>query len=390
MKNTFLRFICGNVRFSAQGMFPERFINLAMHSNASLWDIRRDNDGFSACVIANRYKLLRYAAAKTKTRIKLVSKHGLPFILLPYRHRAGFVLGFIFFCLTIWTMSNFIWIVEFPETDDELQIKLQSVAYEAGIHPGRLRSSLDGEALSNVLEANIGDISWASVNIFGSRLSVDIREYESFPKKISLNEPCNLVAAKGGVITDVNPKSGFVEVKKGDVVVPGDLLISGVVDDAMGSVTLVHAMGSITARTDYRFTETISFEQTEPLTTGRIIKIRRIIFFGLEIPLYLGKEPDGEFIKTRTQTPVKIGSHKLPVSYVEESWVETAVMTHIISERDAVSRATDLIDKRIEELGDIEIISRNDKINRSKNAVTVTVDFSVLQDIAKEEIILFD
>lgn len=390
MKYTLLRFLCGSVRFSARGQFPERFINLAMRNNAALWDIKRDEEGFSACVIANRYKLLRSAAKRTGTKIRLLSKRGLPFFLLPYRHRAGFVLGFICFCLTIWTLSNFVWVVEFPDTDEELGVKLQAAAYDAGIHPGRLRRTLDGEALSNILEANVEDISWASVNIFGSRLSVDIREYETFPEKISLDEPCNLVASKGGVIVDINPQMGFVEVKKGDAVVPGDLLISGVTDDAMGSVTLVHAMGTVKAQTDYRFTETVPFEQTEPLTTGRSITVRRLSLFGMEIPLYIGKEPKGEFIRTRSSVPLKIGAHQLPVSYIKEYWVETAVMTHMISERDAVNRALERIDERIAELGEIDIISRSEQISRNETCVTVTVDFSVIQNIAEEEIILFD
>ncbi len=390
MKYTLLRFLCGSVRFSAQGPFPERFINLAMRSNAALWDIKCDEDGFTASVVANRYKLLRSAARKTHMNIRLLSKHGLPFALLPYRHRVGFALGFICFCLTIWTMSNFIWIVEFPEADEELTAKLQSASYEAGIHPGRLRSSLDGEALSNLLEANVSELSWASVNIFGSRLFVDIREYEDFPEKPALDKPCNLVASKGGVVVDINPQRGFVEVQKGDVVAPGDLLISGVVDDAMGSVSLVHAMGTVTARTDYRFTETVPFEQTEPLTTGRSLTVRRLILFGIELPLYIGHEPEGQFVKSRTQSSLKIGSRELPVTYVEEYWVETAEMTHIISERDAVSRALENIDKRIKELGDIEIISRTENVERSKTSVTVTVDFTVHQNIAVEEIILFD
>lgn len=390
MKYPILRFLCGSVRFSVHGPFPERFINLAMRENASLWDIERDEEGFSACVIASRYKLLRAAARKTKMKLRISSKQGLPFILLPYRNRVGFVLGFIFFCLTVWTMSNFIWIIEYPDVSDELDAKIKAAAFDSGIYPGRLRSSLDSQALATLLELNVSELSWSAVNIFGSRVSIDIREYENFPEKIALDEPCNLVASKGGVVVDVNIKRGFAEVKKGDVVAPGDLLVSGVVDDAMGSVTLTHALGTVTARTDYRFTETVSFVQTEPLTTGRVITIRRLTFLGLEMPLYFGKEPTGEFIKTRTESPVKIGSCELPVSYIEERWIETEEMTHIISERDAEMRATAEIESRISELGDIEVISRSDYIETSADGVTVTVDFTVYQDIAMEELILFD
>lgn len=390
MKYPLLRFLCGSVRFSAHGQFPERFINLAMRNNAALWDIKRDDEGFSACVIANRYKLLRPVARKTRMNMRIESKGGLPFKLLPYRHRVGFVLGFVFFCLTIWTLSNFVWIVEYPDVDDELNTKIVSAADSIGIAPGTLRSSLDGESLSTLLELNVSELSWASVNIFGSKLSIDIRRYETFPEKSDIETPCNLVASKGGVIVDVNSYGGTAEVKKGDIVAAGDLLISGVVEDAMGSVSLVHATGTVTARTDYRFTESVSFEQTEPLTTGRCITVRRLTVFGIELPLYIGKEPTGNFVKTRDKSSLKIGSFELPVSYIEEKWIETAETTHYITERDAVNRALAQIEERINALGNIELISKTEYIETDKNGVTVTVDFTVYQDIAVEEIILIE
>lgn len=390
MKNPILRFLCGSVRFSAKGQFPERFINLAMRNNASLWEINRSEDGFSACVIAGHYKRLRYVARKTHTKMRLVSKRGLPFSLLPYRQRVGFVLGFISFCLTLFTMSNFIWIIEYPAVDDDLSNKIFSVSDSIGLTTGRLRSTMDTEALSTLLELNIGELSWAAVNVYGSRVTVDVRQYEMLPEKIGIDEPCNLVASNGGVVVEVVSYSGSAEVQNGDVVAPGDLLISGVVDDATGSVSIVHAMGNVTARTDYRFTETVSFEQTEPLTTGRCITVRRLTFFGLEIPLYIGKTPKGDFIKSSSEASLKIGSLEIPISYIEEKWIETAEMTHYISERDAISRAREQIEKRILELGKIEIISRSEQIETDKSSVTVTVDFSVYQDIAVEESILLD
>ncbi len=390
MKSHILRFLCGSVRFSAKGQFPERFINLAMRNSASLWDIKRDEDGFTACVIAGHYKGLRSVARKTHTEMRLISKHGLPFALLPYRHRVGFVLGFIFFCLTLFTMSNFIWIIEYPDVEDDLSDKIISVSDSIGLTPGRLRSTVDHEALSTLLELNINELSWAAVNVYGSRVTVDVRRYEQLPERINIDKPCNIVASTGGVIVDVVSYGGSTEVRKGDVVAPGDLLISGVVDDASGSVSIVHAMGTVTARTDYRFAETVTFEQTEPLTTGRCITVRRLTFFGLEIPLYIGKAPKGDFIKNSSEASLKIGSLEIPISYIKETWIETAEMTHYISERDAVSRAREQIEKRILELGEIEIISRSEQIETDKNGVTVTVDFSVYQDIAVEESILID
>ena len=76
-----IRWILGYVKFVAKGMFPERFMNMIAKSNISIWNVKRKGDELSACVVADEYKEFKGISRKTGTKIKLLEKHGLPFII---------------------------------------------------------------------------------------------------------------------------------------------------------------------------------------------------------------------------------------------------------------------------------------------------------------------
>lgn len=390
MKYRFMRFICGYVTFEACGDFPERFINLAQHSGLSMWDIESCGSVISAKIIANRYKKLHGISRKTSMRTRIKAKSGLPFLLLPHRKRSGFALGAMLFFLIIWAMSNFIWVIEYPEVPPELDSRIRSAAHDIGIHPGARRSELDGEALGSLLELSVDELSWASVNIFGSNLSINVREYDTFVNDIPSHSPCNIVAEKGGIIVKTDVLEGQAAVCEGDTVDEGELLISGVVEDDEGEVRMVHAQGNVIARTDHRFTQSVELNCCDALPTGRIVSVRKLTFFGVELPLYIGKLPEGIFDKERTEKAITIGNITLPLTMINEKWTEMKTMNHHITKEEAYKRALAVIEKGIAQLGDITIVHRSEYVDYTKENVCVTVDLTIDENIACERAIIFD
>ena len=97
-KADFLTQARGFCEFRADGVFPERFLNLCSGAGMGLWQIERTKTGIKAHIIASRYKKLRPLAKKCSLRLHVEKKHGLPFTLIPYRKRSGFVLGLFLFC----------------------------------------------------------------------------------------------------------------------------------------------------------------------------------------------------------------------------------------------------------------------------------------------------
>ena len=74
-----LRYIRGYVRFSAEGAFAERFLNLLIQNGFAVWDIRKEGYTLEGCVFADKYRRLRRFARRTGVRLRIKQKLGAPF-----------------------------------------------------------------------------------------------------------------------------------------------------------------------------------------------------------------------------------------------------------------------------------------------------------------------
>ena len=100
-----LNIILGYVTVEVEGYFIERFINLCNSQKIFLWNLKRTH---STRIIINigikDFKKLKPIARKTKCRVKMQKKKGIPFLLHKYQKRKIF---FIFFLLIILSIIIF-------------------------------------------------------------------------------------------------------------------------------------------------------------------------------------------------------------------------------------------------------------------------------------------
>lgn len=374
--------------FRADGIFPERFLNLCSSSGIGLWHIERTESGVKAHIIASRYKKLRPIAKKCSLRLHVESRHGLPFTILPYRKRSGLVLGLFVFCGILWLMSQFVWFISIPAVSPELQPKLEQSLEDCGIKAGALASRIDGELLATKLELELPNIMWITVNTYGSCIAVELRETQKLDIVVDNNEPCNIVAEKPGIIISTDVMGGQAQVEAGQTVAKGDLLISGIVEYQNGTVSMLHAWGNVWAKTDYELTATVPYLYTSYQRSGKVITTRRIFALGLEIPI--GKIPSDAKYELETDTKqLDIFGVKLPFSLITERRYEMKNVMRYISEHEALEIARADIADQQSKLGDLEIISCTESINIGENEITVTQKISAKEDIAKQELILF-
>ena len=80
-----LNYFTGYVKIKVEGLFLERFINICVSKKILLMDIKREK---STIMYANvgiaDYKKLKQVARKTKSKIKIHRKKGLPFTRKKY------------------------------------------------------------------------------------------------------------------------------------------------------------------------------------------------------------------------------------------------------------------------------------------------------------------
>ena len=100
-------------------------------------------------------------------------------------------------------------------------------------------------------------VSWLTVNTQGSTAVVALAEGVEKPDMEAWKRPCNIRSAAAGQILRMEVYAGQAEVAAGDAVTAGQLLVSGVTEDAWGGVTLHHAAARIVAETRREFTAAV-------------------------------------------------------------------------------------------------------------------------------------
>lgn len=375
-------FVRGSCRFEAEGDFSERFLNLCARADMGLWDIVREEHGISARVIAARYRRLLPYARRCGVRLRVVRRFGLPFLLTPYRHRPGMPLGAALFCGTLWMLSLFIWSVELPATlTPDTTESLAAALEEMSVTPGTLRSHIDAQGMAVELQVRVPELSWAGISTYGSRLSIDAKELDPVVQPPE-GTPCNLVAARDGVVVAIEPLRGSIEVQPGQSVIMGDLLVSGVVEHLDGSVQITDASAVVWAHTTRTLKCTMPYEQLVSRRTGRLITRHRVRLLGIEIPLLFSIDTEGSYEREYSDWQLTVGSLELPFEVHTEKCYELEQCPVTYTPEQAEALALEELERRVSSLGSIEIVDREVKVTRGDSGVTVELLLTVKENIA--------
>ena len=81
-------YIFGYLNIYVEGFFIERFINICLSKRIMLWSLTRENStSLNAKISVGDFKKIKEAVKKSKCKLKLKDKKGLPFLLKRYRKR---------------------------------------------------------------------------------------------------------------------------------------------------------------------------------------------------------------------------------------------------------------------------------------------------------------
>ncbi len=249
----FLRFISGYVGFTARGGFSERFLNLCRLNKIVLWELKNNGGVISACTDLVSYKKIRSVARKSGMTVRIKRKYGLPFFLSRHKRRFGVIAGVLVGTVLLLVLSTRIWSIDVIGNTRVPSEKIIGVFEELGVRKGVARSKIDIKTIEFDALRKLDELSWLNINISGSKALVEVREAVEQPEiDDNDNTPTDIVASKDGIITVIRPFNGTAEQSIGNVVVKGDLLISGIEENRDLTVTFCKARGYVVARTKGR------------------------------------------------------------------------------------------------------------------------------------------
>lgn len=287
-----LRLLFGYIEFQATDGFPERFLNLCNINGITLWNVQNDGVKVEACTPIKAYKNIRKPAHKSGMKVKIIRKRGLPFFAKYNKARVGVLVGGVVSVVLLFLSSCVLWDVEVTGNTKMKSEQLLESLSGYNVKVGSVKSKIDTKSVESQLLKDYPELSWASINIFGMKAVLEVKENKDMPEIIDDNIPMNIVAKKDGRIILVNGYSGTNVVKENDVVLRGDLLISGVKISQDGSERTIRAKGKVFAETTTNLTAEAS--KVQELKAVNEMGIRyKLYVLGAEIPLWVkckGKE----------------------------------------------------------------------------------------------------
>ncbi len=379
-----LRLLMGFVEFSAEGGFPERFINLCKLRGISLWNVKIDGAKVVAFTTEREFEELKTPAENSGMSLKIVKSHGLKSFSKRHKWRCGAVLGIVLaFCFWIF-MSGYIWEIEILETKGVNVENFTESLAELGVKIGARKSKIDIIQVQNQLMNEYQELLWVSLNIFGGKVQVEMSEFVEQKEIIDIKTPVNLVASKKGEIVLVKGYNGVNAVKEGDNVTEGSLLISGVCKNFDGSEYFTHAKGEIFAKT--KNNEKIICDLKKNLKTSWETESRYYLYvFSLKIPL--GFKTEGDFL-TESRNFLESGKTVLPFGIIrEDNFKSVDRKVEYSSEEAKLSGLLEAVKIKREEYNLTELQKVEYSLEEKDKKVEINVKINCVEDIAKESLI---
>lgn len=320
----FIKYIIGYVRIVVEGYYIERFINICTNQNLIVWNLKRENNvRLHLNIGINDFKELSEISKKTKCRVKIESKHGIPFILNKYRKRKIFLILLTVVCISIYFSSKYIWNIDIVEENEETVEYLLEDLKSAGLEVGKLKSKIDSKDIINKVRLKRDDIAWIGIEMKGTNAIVKVVKAEGAPEIIDESDYCNIVSNKSGLITKINAQNGTARVKEGDVVQPGTMLIEGIMEGKYTESRYTHATGEIEAKVWYTKSKQIYYNQEVTEQTGEEEKNYGIKINNFKINLPKGVSKFELYDTIENEKKLKLFSDfYLPISIIKITYKE--------------------------------------------------------------------
>ncbi len=370
MFNAILKWIIGYIYLSITGDGKERFINICKKNNIHFLNLSVKESSYDAILLTKDYKLLSPFIKKTGIDIQITNKKGLPHLFYKYKKRKIFVLCMICFILLIYSFSFFIWNINIEGTNNYTEEQIIKHVRDNYVNTGTPIKNIDCNALEKSLRNDFEDLAWISCEIKGTRLNICLMETIEDEKVHQITEPCNIVACKDGIITDILVSNGTKVVKPGDEIKKNDILITGVVNvyneyDELLETNYVSAKGSIIALVSYEYSDEFELSSTQKKYTGETKNNYQLCLFNSFLPYYKSKIKYETYDTIKEDKNIKIGdSFYLPGFLRVTSYKEYTVETITLSEKEAREKAQNRLNIYIDNLKKkgVSILENNVKI----------------------------
>ena len=392
----FINLLRGRVTVTVTGAYPERLINLCATHAVAFWGLEwLDETSFRFTVAFWDWKRVKVLAGKAMCDMSAVKVAGLPAGAMRLRRRYAFWVGAALCVLAFWLAPSFILVVEVEGNETVPAAVILSELRRLGVKPGAYSPMLDEKALANEALISLEGLAFLSINLNGCRAEVTVREAEHSPELLAQDAPADIVSAATGIVLDIQATAGQPLVEVGDTVLEGDVLIAGAMDleeldysERDLGIYIVHAAGSVTARTWRTLKSSMPLKAALKELTGEDRSLWSLNFFGQRLNFYQNSGISYDRYDKITKTAVLTlpGGVELPVSFTRETVRAYAAESGTLDRDAAIAHLEDGLRRELDEIlqeTDGECIRVDYTAAQEDGLLTVTLLAECVEQIGK-------
>ena len=259
-----------------------------------------------------------------------------------------------------------------------------------GLSRGSWKESLDVQKMAILLRQQYEQIGWAAINLVGGVAEVDISERQEGEEIVESNEPCNVVAARGGQIVRMEVYDGQRVRQDGETVKKGDLLVSGVVANSKNKTILRHAEAKVLAEYSQSHEVSVPLTQTLKVPQGGMENYRYLNIGPLRLPLFIVGAGEEESFSRAFTRPIRIFGITLPLDMTILQVIPAQQQMVDLSQEKAEYFAMQQLEAFEKEVPEREVVSRRISKTVSDGELVLKTDYVFREDIAQQEEILLD
>lgn len=384
------RYIQGYLKIRVTGYSPERFLNLCKNKKIDIWELESSGNAYQMYMKVSGFRKLKGILKKTRTRVVIEERFGLPFFFYRYRKRTFFFGGCILCMALIYSLTFFVWDIEFEGNQritDEVLLEYLETKH---VRHGMAKSQVSCSQIVKDIRKDFDDIIWVSASMEGSNLYIHVKENtDTFEMDEMDKEPCDLVADKSGIVVSIVTRSGVPKVSVGSEVKEGDVLVSGTVDvlnDAKEVVShrYVAADADIIIQTSAQYEDSISKEYIVKTYTK---KKRTLLFVAIDkycLQLGFSRESFKNKEYRTEQTRLKLGdSFELPLIVGKKQILEYSEKTMEYSKEEMETLLRDKFERYCRELEEkgLIITSRDLSVTHLNDGAKAVSVMTLLEEV---------
>ena len=266
------------------GKTRKYFLNEIIKNNINIYDLKEKNDSYELLINYSDYE--KILNIKTTNKIDVIQRLGINNYLNFIKTNIIVIIFLTLGILLNILLSNMILDIEINHPNKEIKKLIKKDLKEFGITKYKFKISYKEKELikEKILDKEKDIIDWLEIEEKGTKYIIKLEERKK--EELVLCNPRNIISTKEAIITKITSESGEIKKKINDYVVPGDILISGVIYNKETAVDKRCAVGKVYGETWYKVKVILdnnykTIEETTNKRKGLYLKV-----FNLEYKLF--------------------------------------------------------------------------------------------------------